>query len=265
MGPTAVLLAPSALVICAAAVRPLRLPALVILVIGLVLSRRSADARVRAAWAAPVPVAVLLALALVPEPASAAGAVPCTDLVSPRTIRRVLEMLAVLGAVVATAAISSSPRDALRLRRPSARIAAVSVGLFVLATPLAVLVGPALAEPFFGPVGFHIPGPAVLVPALIFALANSVEEEVAFRGAWLGWGERAIGATLALGAQGLAFGLAHAGSDYVGPALPVVAAMVAGGLAAGIIARRTNSLALPIAIHAAADVPMFLAAVCRAG
>jgi membrane protease YdiL (CAAX protease family) len=161
--------------------------------------------------------------------------------------------------------LSSSSRDALRLRRPSGRVAVLSIGLFLVATPVAVVVGPALAEPFFGPVGFDIPGPLVLVPALVFALANSVEEEVAYRGAWLGWGERPLGPMLALGSQGLAFGFAHAGTDYTGPALPVVAAMVAGGILAGVIARRTDSLALPIALHAAADVPLFLAAICRTG
>jgi len=262
---TVLFVAPSALVVCAAAVRPLRLPAVAVLAVGLVLARRSADPRIRAAWAAPLPVAVLLAFALVPEPSSAGGAAACTDPLPPRMFRRVLEMTAVLLTVVAAGLLSSSSRDALRLRRPSGRIAVLSVGLFLVATPVAVVVGPALAEPFFGPVGFDIPGPLVLVPALVFALANSVEEEVAYRGAWLGWGERSLGPLLALGSQGLAFGLAHAGTDYTGPALPVVAAMVAGGILAGVIARRTDSLALPIALHAAADVPLFLAAVCRTG
>jgi membrane protease YdiL (CAAX protease family) len=257
--------APSALIVCAAAVRPLRLPALAVLAVGLVLARRSADPRIRAAWAAPLPVAVLLALALVPEPSSAGGAAACTDPLPPRMLRRVFEMVAVLLTVAAVGLLSSSPRDALRLRRPSGRVAVLSIGLFLVATPVAVVVGPALAEPFFGPVGFAIPGPLVLVPALVFALANSVEEEVAYRGAWLGWGERSLGPLLALGSQGLAFGLAHAGTDYTGPALPVVAAMVAGGIVAGVIARRTDSLALPIALHAAADVPLFLAAICRTG
>ena len=262
---TVLFVAPSALVVCAAAVRPLRIPALAVLAVGLVLARRSADPRIRTAWAAPLPVAVLLALALVPEPSPVAGAAACTDPLPPRMFRRVLEMIAVLLTVVVAGLLSSSSRDALRLRRPSGRIAVLSIGLFLVATPVAVFAGPALAEPFFGPVGFDIPGPLVLVPALVFALANSVEEEVAYRGAWLGWGERSLGPLLALGSQGLAFGFAHAGTDYTGPALPVVATMVAGGILAGVIARRTDSLALPIALHAAADVPLFLAAVCRTG
>ncbi len=262
---TVLVVAPSTLVVCAAAVRPVRLPTLAVLAVGLVMARGSADPRIRAAWAAPLPVAVLLALALVPEPSPVAGAATCTDPLPPRVLRRNLEMAAVLLTVFVAGLLSSSSRDALRLRRPSGRIAILSAGLFLVAAPAAVVAGPALAEPFFGPVGFDVPGPLVLVSALVFALANSVEEEVAYRGAWLGWGERSLGPLLALGSQGLAFGLAHTGTDYTGPALPVVAAMVAGGVLAGVIARRTDSLALPIALHAAADVPLFLAAVCRTG
>jgi membrane protease YdiL (CAAX protease family) len=94
------------------------------------------------------------------------------------------------------------------------------------------------------------------------ALSNAMQEEVAYRGAWLGWGEMAFGPSLALLTQAIAFGLAHGGSDFTGPQAPVVLAMTAGGLLAGLIARRTGSLAIPVAIHAAADVPMLLYAVC---
>jgi membrane protease YdiL (CAAX protease family) len=67
---------------------------------------------------------------------------------------------------------------------------------------------------------------------------------------------------LAISVQAVGFGLAHGGSDFLGPQLPVIAAMAAGGAIAAVIARRTGSLVLPIALHAAADIPMFLYAVC---
>jgi membrane protease YdiL (CAAX protease family) len=38
---------------------------------------------------------------------------------------------------------------------------------------------------------------------------------------------------------------------------------MAGGLAAGLIVRRTGSLWLPILVHIALDVPLYYAAACR--
>jgi membrane protease YdiL (CAAX protease family) len=258
-------LVPSLLVIVAAAERPARIPVLVVLAIGLVLTRRASDRRLRAAWAAPLPVAVILVFALVPEPTALAAGTGCGDPAPARVVRRLLEAATVLGATFIAWRVSGLPGAALLLRRPSAGVAVLSVLGFCVATVAAVLVGPLLAEPFFGPISLRVPGLVALVPLVVAAFANAVQEEVAYRGAWLGWGGLAIGPTLALGAQALAFGLAHAGSDFSGPQLPVIAAMAAGGIAAGLIARATGSLALPIAIHAAADVPMALYAICGPG
>ncbi len=260
--PIAVLLAPSLLVILAAAERPLRIPVLLVLVAGLVLARRLGDGRTRAAWAAPVPVAVMLACALVPEPTVLGSGADCGGAVPLRVIRRSIEMSIVLAATFVAWRVGAVPASALRLRRPSPAVAAAALICFVAAAPLAVLVGPVVAAPFFGPISLRAPGVLALVPIVVAALANAVQEEVAYRGAWLGWGTLALGPAVAVGAQAAAFGLAHAGSDFTGPQLPVLVAMVAGGLAAGLIAQRTGSIALPIALHAAADVPMALYAVC---
>jgi len=254
--------APSILALAAAAVPAARLPILLVLVAGLLVVRRSDVAAVRLAWAAPIPVAVVLACTLVPEPEIARTLAACADPLSPRAIRRVAIAVVVLLVAVVVARVARAPSADLRLRRPSRAVGIASVAALGLAAPMAVYLGPALAEPFFGPVGFAIATPLALIPAFTFAIANAVEEEVAYRGAWLGWGETAMGPLLAITVQALGFGLAHGGSDFAGPQLPVIAAMAAGGAIAAIIARRTGSLALPIALHAAADVPMFLYAVC---
>jgi membrane protease YdiL (CAAX protease family) len=258
----AMALVPALLVVLAAAERPLRVPVLVLVVAGLALACVRGSPASRAAWGAPLPVAVLLVLALAPEPTALGSGVDCGALAPLRVVRRVLEAGAVLGVTAVTWRLAGLPGAALRLGRPSAAVGAASLAFFVAAVVLAVVLGPALAEPFFGPVGLRFPGLVALLPLLVGALANAVQEEVAYRGAWLGWGEIALGPALALACQAVAFGLAHAGSDFTGPQAPVVLAMAAGGLLAGLIARRTGSLAIPIAIHAAADVPMLLYAVC---
>jgi membrane protease YdiL (CAAX protease family) len=47
--------------------------------------------------------------------------------------------------------------------------------------------------------------------------------------------------------------------------IPVMLAMVAVAFVAGSIARRTGSLTVPLAIHAAADIPIYLYWACRVG
>jgi membrane protease YdiL (CAAX protease family) len=42
-----------------------------------------------------------------------------------------------------------------------------------------------------------------------------------------------------------------------------VLTVMAGGLVAGLIVRRTGSLWLPIVVHIALDVPLYYAAACR--
>jgi membrane protease YdiL (CAAX protease family) len=73
-----------------------------------------------------------------------------------------------------------------------------------------------------------------------------------------------VGANLA---QAVVFGLAHTGEGFVGieAVIPTMLAMVAVGFLGGIVARRTGSLTLLLAIHAAADIPIYLYWACRAG
>ena len=101
-----------------------------------------------------------------------------------------------------------------------------------------------------------------IVPALVFAVANGTMEELAYRGALLGWSAKVMGVAPAVVGQAVVFGLAHSGSDVVGNGLPLMLALGVGGLIAGIIAVRTRSLLLPMAIHIGLDIPIYYAFAC---
>ncbi len=111
------------------------------------------------------------------------------------------------------------------------------------------------------------PVPALaLAPALLFAASNALAEELAFRGAMRTWLTPSLGILGANLAQAVVFGLSHTGRDFVGiqGMIPVMLAMVVVAFVAGVIARRTKSLTIPLAIHAAADIPIYLYWACRA-
>ena len=144
-------------------------------------------------------------------------------------------------------------------------------GLLVIG-PLAVYGGTILGNSelgsmFFGAFALDLSQPAAILPALVFAGSNALAEELAYRGAARVWLRPALGIFGANLAQAVLFGLAHTGEDFVGleGAIPVMVAMVAVGLVAGVIARRTGSLTIPLAIHAAADIPIYLYWACRVG
>jgi membrane protease YdiL (CAAX protease family) len=71
-----------------------------------------------------------------------------------------------------------------------------------------------------------------------------------------------MGVGPALVGQAVVFGLAHSGADVVGNGLVLSLALGLGGLIAGIIAVRTRSLLLPIAIHVGLDIPIYYAFAC---
>jgi len=101
----------------------------------------------------------------------------------------------------------------------------------------------------------------------VFAGSNALAEELAYRGAMRTWLVPALGVTGANLAQAIVFGLAHTGDDFtgLGAVVPAVLAMVAVGFVGGVIARRTGSLTLVLAIHAAADIPIYFYWACRLG
>lgn len=87
-------------------------------------------------------------------------------------------------------------------------------------------------------------------------------EELIYRGALLGWTSKVMGVWPAVVGQAVVFGLAHSGSDVVGNGIPLSLALGAGGLIAGIVAVRTRSLLLPIAVHIGLDIPIYYAFAC---
>jgi membrane protease YdiL (CAAX protease family) len=246
----------------AAGVQEVRLPALATLAVGFVvlrLTRRpAADA-----WATCLPIAVSLAWGIGGQPSGASDGSDCANALSPPAIWRLGEGVLVLAAVGLVGRAIGSSRDELALRAPAGWVGPASIVSFAVLAPAGLLLGAWLAGPFFGSFQLDVSQPAAILPALVFALANGTMEEVAYRGALMGWLGRLVDGRVGLIAQALVFGVAHAGPGYVGSPLPVMAAMVAGGLLAGLIVRRTASLLPVVLLHAALDLPLYYYFACR--
>lgn len=254
---------PLALLAVAAAVPALRL----IIAAGLVGGTAVAigrDAPVRWAWAAAIPVSVSLAWGAWPMPVASADGSDCASPASPIAVWRAAEAVIVLGVLAALAMLLGAARASLGLRLPARRWIRWAILGFVVSGPVALLLGPILARPFFGDVGYDLTVIGAIVPALIFATGNGVMEEVIYRGALLGWTARVMGVGPALVGQAIVFGLAHSGPDVVGSPLPLMLALGVGGLLAGVIAVRTRSLLIPIAVHIGLDIPIYYAFACPA-
>ena len=238
-----------------------RLLVLGALVIALVLVGRQR----RLAWpiAAGIPVATTQAWGIMAVPAARSLLADCANALSPPALWRVGEAAVVIGVVAILAVwLRSRPRE-LGLVRPSRDSAVVALIGAVVVAGGSLLLGSAFAAPFFGSMALRLSDPAALVPALMLALANGFMEELIYRGAMLAWLGRAVGQREALLAQAVVFGAAHGGADFIVSPLPVMVAVGVGGLIAGLIVRRTGSLAFPIAIHVAFDVPLHYAIACR--
>lgn len=256
-------LVPLALLALAAAVPGSRWVVAAALVAGTAVAIGRA-APVRWAWAASIPVAVSLAWGVWPLPADLIpiGGASCGDAAAPLVVWRVLEAIVVLGVLAALAMLLGSTAAQLGLRMPARRYVRWALVGFLVAGPLGLLVGPILARPFFGDVGYDITVVGALVPALLFAVANGVMEEVAYRGALQQWSARVLGVGPALAGQAVVFGLAHSGPEVVGSPVPLMLLLGIGGLLAGVIAIRTRSLLIPIAIHVGFDIPLYYGLAC---
>jgi membrane protease YdiL (CAAX protease family) len=254
-------LVPIALLAVAAAVPPARIAALIILATGTAIAV-SRNAPVRWTWASAVPVAVSLFWGTLGSPVAAANLGDCENPASPVATWRALEAVVVLISLAIVALVVKAVPGSLYLRWPARRWLVWAAAGFVVAGPVALLVGPYLARPFFGDVSYVIVAGA-LVPALIFAVSNGVMEELVYRGALMGWSGRVMGVGPALVGQAVVFGLAHSGTDVIGLQVPLMLAMGLGGLLAGLVAIRTRSLLIPIAVHIGLDIPIYFAFACR--
>jgi len=254
---------PIGLLILAAAVPAARPLVLVALIAGFAVAIRR-GAPVRWAWAAPIPVAVNLCWGLLPAPLADPLGGDCTDLDSPPAVWRATEAALALGSLALLAYVLRARRSDLWLRWPArAVVRLAAVGAMVLG-PIGLLVGALVARPFFGEFELDLSRPGFLVPALVFALANGVMEELSYRGALLGWTSRVTGTWLAVIGQAIVFGLAHGGADVGGSPVGLMLALGVGGFLAGVIALRTRSLLVPIAWHVALDLPLYVYLACRA-
>lgn len=253
---------PVVVVALAAAVPPLRIPALAVLTAGFVVAWRLQRPEV-AAWAGTIPVAVSLAFGLIALPPSATDGSTCASPAAPFATVRLGEAALALGALAVVYAFVGKGRAELGFRLRTPAVATIAVVGALLAGPLALVLGPPLSEPFFGPLPIRTGDLLSIVPALVFAVSNGVMEEVIYRGALQAWVARTARVAPAVAAQAIVFGLAHGASeDFVGSPLPVVALMIAGGAVAGWIVVRTGSLAIPIALHVAVDIPLYYGNAC---
>lgn len=256
---------PLALLVLAAAL-PIARPFVLAGLVGGVAVAIRRDAPVRWAWAAPIPVAVSLCWGLLPVLSAAPSGADCASITSPTAVWRVAEAGVVLGTLAVLAwALRSRPADLradLLLRLPARAVVRWSIVGFLVAGPVALVLGPILARPFFGEISYDVTMVGAIAPALLFAVANGSMEELAYRGALLGWSARVIGVPAAVVGQAVVFGLAHSGSDVSGSPLLLMAALGLCGLIAGVIAVRTRSLLLPMAVHIGLDIPIYFAFAC---
>jgi membrane protease YdiL (CAAX protease family) len=246
-----------------AALVPAARPAIAILVVLGWLALRLAGARAAVVWAAVLPVAVLLTSSWVLGGDLALGEAGCADPASVIAWRRALMAAVVLGLVGGLAIAHRASTSELGLTRPSrASLGVALAGCAVLAVG-GLFLGPWVARPFFGELSYAVPLGA-LVPAVLFGIANGVLEEVGYRGAMQAWLARAWPIGLAIGFQGLVFGIVHVGPE-VHALLPVHVGLLAlVGVGAGLIRWRTGSLVIPIGIHVGADIALYVGLACRA-
>jgi membrane protease YdiL (CAAX protease family) len=220
--------------------------------------------------AAVLPAAAILVWRSLPEPVADASGLDCANLVAPPVVWRFLEAavgLAVIGALLLDR--KSTPGE-LGFRRGSPRVRLLAIAALIVVTPLSMYVASLVGQgrfgiSFFGDYALDFSQPLALVPALVFAASNALAEELAYRGAMRTWLTPSLGVVGANLAQAIIFGLAHTGEDFVGleAAIPTMIAMVVVGFVGGVVARRTGSLTLLLAIHAAADIPIYFYYACR--
>jgi membrane protease YdiL (CAAX protease family) len=214
------------------------------------------------AWAAMLPVGVPLVWPWVLGVDTPLGAVACVAPLSEIVLRRLVVAGLGLGLAGLVAIVHRSSFAELGLRRPPrAEAVAAIAGVLVLGVG-GIVIGPLIAEPFFGRLEFATPA-AVIVPAVLFGVANGVLEEVAYRGIMQAFLARLIPIAWAIVFQGLVFGVVHAGPEVLA-LLPLHIALLSGvGIAAGIARWKLGSLWIPIGIHVGADIALYVGLACR--
>jgi len=250
------------LLLAAALVPVLRPVAAAVLLAGwlLLLVRRRPEAL---AWAATLPVGVPLVWPWVLGVDVPLGEVACVAPFSDIVLRRMVVAAVGLGLAGLVSVVHGVGATELGLRRPGRTEALAGLcGVLVLGIG-GPIIGPVVAEPFFGPLEYATPA-AVIVPAVLFGIANGVLEEMAYRGVLQAFLGRLVPIVAAIAFQGLVFGIVHAGPEVVA-LLPLHIAMLSAvGVAAGIARWKLGSLWIPMAIHVGADIALYVGLACRA-
>jgi membrane protease YdiL (CAAX protease family) len=214
-------------------------------------------------WAAAIPIAVALTWPWILGADRPVGADGCSEPFSIIALRRVATALVVIAVVAVLARVHGSSTFDLGIRRMRRWELPLGFGGLITLAVGGLVIGPWVAEPFFGRVDFARPM-AAIIPAVVFGVANGTLEEIAYRGALQGWLGRVAGPTVGLVVQAVIFGIAHVGPE-VTALVPVHATLLVGvGLLAGLVVRRTGSLAIPIGIHIGADIALYYGLACRA-
>ena len=225
----------------------------------LLLFRRRPEAL---AWAATLPVGVLLIWPWAVGIDVPLGEVACVAPFSDIVLRRVVVAAVGLGLAGLVSVVHRVGATELGLRRPGRSEAAAALGGLLALAIGGLVIGPIVAEPFFGPLEYATPA-AVIVPAVLFGIANGVLEEVAYRGVLQAFLGRLVPIAPAIAFQGLVFGIVHAGPEVVA-LLPLHIAMLSAvGVAAGIARWKLGSLWVPIGIHVGADIALYVGLACR--
>lgn len=225
----------------------------------LLLFRRRPEAL---AWAATLPVGVLLVWPVVLGIDVPLGEVACVAPFSDIVLRRMVVAAVGLGLAGLVSVAHRVGATELGLRRPGPGEAAAALGGLLALAIGGLVIGPIVAEPFFGLLEYATPA-AVIVPAVMFGIANGVLEEVAYRGVLQAFLGRLVPIAAAIAFQGLVFGIVHAGPEVVA-FLPLHIAMLSAvGVAAGIARWKLGSLWLPIGIHVGADIALYVGLACR--
>jgi len=256
------LLLPTALVLVAGTSEALRPWAVAMLLVGLGVAIRPRWRVAAVAVAAALPIAIELAWPVLVGRDEALGAA-CVGPLNAIVVRRLIQVAVVLGVVALLARSLALDGRSIGWQLPRRVAGASTIAGAIVVAVGGLVIGPALAAPMFGPIGFSMPLAAVL-PALVFGVANGVLEEVVYRGVLLRWLGGLVGIVPALLLQAVGFGLAHAGPDVVAAMVPLhVAAMAGCGLILGLITLRTGSLAVAIGLHVGADVALYFGLACR--
>lgn len=257
------LVAGAPILLLAAALLPILRPGTAIVLLagwGILFRLRRPEA---IAWAAVLPIGIVLPWPQVLGIDAPLGEAACVNPASVIAVRRVAVAVIGLAVIAGLARAHQSSLCELGLQRPLRVEAAASLVCAAVLALGGLWIGPWLARPFFGELDFPVPA-AALVPALAFGIANGVLEEVAYRGAMQAWLGRVMPVAVAIGVQGLAFGIVHAGPEVLA-LLPVhIALMGAVGVAGGIARSRLGSLWIPIGVHVGADIALYVGLACRA-